>query len=221
MQKQPLKPYQNKDKRKFVLRWWHKLLFLSPVILILLIFKANDWYNAFLLQNNSQTTWATITKVNLIGVRDEFDTENIEFTYKVNKQTFTDYTSVKVNNKYVIGPLDIPVYPKQQFMVRYAVTKPSVVKIYMERPNMATIIGFMEDVAINLIKNIPDTKNTISEKQAGCIARNIFRYKGFEGLAYFYFFDEPVVENFKYNSNSFHTFFQSEEVKKIMDECKQ
>ncbi len=209
----------NNEKHKFVLRWWHKLLFFTPIILFLIILRANDWYHAYLLHYNGKTTWATITKVSLGGVRDEYDTENVEYTYNVDGHIYTAYLSVKTNNKYVIGPLDIPVFPNQQFMMKYAVSKPDVAEIYLDKPAINTIINFLKDVSIIMLRDIPETKGTLTIKQAGCVARNIFRIKGYEGLSYFYFFDTPRIENFKYHKSNFHDFIQSDEIKKIFQEC--
>lgn len=214
----PQKNHANKPflgfKSQKVLKWWHKLLFLSPILLILFIYKGIEWYNEYQLTNNSVETWATVTRVSLGGIRDEFDSDNIEFQYKVEDSTYYGYVSERANEHFVFNQNDIPIFPNHRYRLKYVKTHPTIYKIEFEQPDISTIISYLNDVSQIIIE-----KEKINHNQAFCIARLIFKEFGFEGLAQLYFHDAYMVDNFKHNSSSFNSFWTSANVQEIKKHC--
>lgn len=202
-------------KPEFQLKTWHKLVFLSPIFLIILLFKGNDWYRAYMLKAFKDSTWATITKVTLAGVRDAFDTENVAYSYTVGDSTYTSFVSVPVNHRYVIGNLNLPLFTNQRYRVYYASNKPHISKIDLSMPDSLTIQKYINEASY-LIGQILSESNL---NRTQCIAKMIFDKFAFDGLAYIFFYDEYVVENFKHNSQTFKTFWNSNEVKQIINSC--
>lgn len=203
------------NKKKAELKNWHKLLFLSPIIFIVLIFKANDWYSLYRLSHYGEKTWAKITKVALDGVRDEYDIYNVQLVYKVEGSICVAYTTASVNNRYVINPLDIPLFPEQEYEITYDKENCERYSVDLSKPNVATIILYLKDVSM-IIAKLENTSNI----ESMCIAREIFRNFGFDGLAYLYFYDEYVIENLKHNKQNFPKFWNSKKVKEIIAKCK-
>ncbi|MCX7862884.1 MAG: hypothetical protein N2449_07800 [Bacteroidales bacterium] len=202
-------------KSEFVLKWWHKLLFLSPIIIIALLFKVNDWYQSYMLHQYKDSTWATIIATSTSGIRDAFDTENVAYQYRVNDSTYTGYTSVPVNHRFAIGILGIPVLSNQRYKLYYAKNKPHIAKLDLSQPDSVTIQGFIEDAS----RNIHTIMKNIDINTSICVAYNIFKEFRYDGLAYVYFYDEYVIENFTHNSQTFHTFWNSDEVQGIIKNC--
>ncbi|HOU98388.1 MAG TPA: hypothetical protein PLP65_06040 [Bacteroidales bacterium] len=214
-------PSKNKEKQTFkkfnspkILKWWHKLLFLSPILLILFIYKGVEWYNEYQLTNNSEETWATVTRVSLGGIRDEFDSDNIEFQYVVEGETYFGYGSERVNEHFVFNKYDLPIFPNHRYRLKYVKNKPTIYKIKFEQPDIKTILSYLNDVSQIIIN-----KEKINHNIAYCIARNVFKKFGFDGLAQFYFHDAYMVDNFKHNSSSFHSFWTSAKVQEIKKHC--
>jgi hypothetical protein len=203
------------NKKDVKIKWWHKLIFLSPIFLIAILFKANDWYNAYLLSNYKDSTWAEITKVTLSGARESFDIENVEFRYTVNDSTYISYVSVPINYRFVISDINLPVFSGQKYKLYYSFKKPSICKIDFTQPDTFTIVLFIKDVS-NIVKYI---LQNVSIEQAYCIALSIYTKYKYNGLAYLYFHDEYLVENFAYNSFTFQKFWNSPEIKSIINNC--
>lgn len=204
-----------KFKKKAELKSWHKLLFLSPIIIILLIFKGNDWYRSYRLLNYGEKTWAKVTRVSLNGVRDVFENNNVELSYKVGDSLYWAYTMASVNHRYAINPLDIPIFPNQEYKITYDKENPDRYQVDLSKPNVNTIILYLNDVS----KVISKLEN-ISLSQSMCIAHEIFRNFGFDGLAYLYFYDEYLVENLKHNKQNFPEFWNNPKVREIIAKCK-
>ncbi len=214
-------PSQNKPRfeikktSKKELKWWHKVLFLSPIFLIAIIFKAEEWYCSYLLAHDSDSTLAVLTKVTFSGVRDEFDTENVAFEYKVGDSIYIGYVSVPVNHRFVIGPLGLPLFSGQRYKLYFVRYKPHIYRIDITKPDSATVESFIQGAAKILQKINP----SFSYLKNYCIATNIFKYYQYDGLAHIFFYDEYIVENFKHNTQKFKRFWQEENVKKIIKEC--
>jgi|GEM_PF-5131356 hypothetical protein len=201
-------------KQEFQLKWWHKLLFLSPIIIIALILKGNEWYESYMLNQNKDSTWAVLTKVTLSGVRDAFDTDNVAFEYIVGGNYYTGTVSVPVNHKYVLGNLDLPLFEGQRYRLYFASNKPNISKIDFTKPDTTTILGYIKKASYIVQKLL-----NIDIEKAKCIANKIFITFGYNGLAYIFFHNEFVVENFKHNSKTFSSFWGREEIKTIINNC--
>lgn len=208
------KTFNRKLKRPKYLKTWHKLLFLSPIILILFIFKGYEYYTEYQLKHFGVHTWAKITKVSLSGVRDEFENNNIEFVFTVNDTDYWGYTMQKTNYRYAINDLDIPIFLNQQYQLTYVKDQPSIYKINFSKPHVNTVLLYLNDVS-KIIQHIEHCDSL----QSWCIAYAIFQQYRFEGIAQLYFYDEYVVENFKHNKNTFAKFWQSPPIKAIIKKC--
>ncbi len=202
-------------KKEYQLKWWHKLLFLSPIIVIALIFKGNEWYESYMLNNYKDSTWAVLTNVKLSGVKDVFDIENVAFEYNVGGKIYSSTISVPVNHKYVIGDLDLPLYVGQRYRLYFATKKADICKIDLTKPDTATIKKYINDVAFVIQKLL----NNISTFNAQCISEKIFNNFSYDGLAYIIFYDEYLVENLKHNSSTFSSFWAKSQVKNIINDC--
>lgn len=203
-----------KIKSPKVLKWWHKLLFLSPILLILFIYKGIDWYREYQLKNNSNQTWALVTRVSLGGIRDEFDSDNIQFQYNVDGKIYFGYASERVNDQFVFSNNDIPIFPNHKYRLKYVKNNPEIYKIEFEQPDIQTLLSYLKDVA-----NIIIQKEKLGYQDAFCIAQNVFKVFGFDGLAQFYFANSYMVDNFKHNSSSFSSFWTSAKIQEIKNKC--
>lgn len=201
-------------KQKKVLKGWHKLLFLSPILLILFIFKGYEYYTEYQLKHFGVHTWAKVTKVSLSGIRNEFECNNIEFVFTVNDTDYLGYTMQKTNYRYTISDLDIPVFPNQEYRLTYLKDNPSINQIDFSKPNIKTILMYLNDVS-KIVQSIEQCDSL----QSMCIAYSIFKQFRFEGIAQLYFYDEYMVENFKYNKNTFAKFWNSPFVISIKRKC--
>lgn len=206
--------FNPKLKQTKVLKGWHKLLFLSPILIILFVFKGYEYYTEYKLKHFGVDTWAKITRVSLSGVRDEFENNNIEFLFTVNDSDYFGYTMQKNNYRYVINDLDIPIFPNQQYQLTYVKDHPSIYKINFSKPNVNTILMYLNDVS-KIIQHLEHCDSL----QSWCIAYAIFKQYQFEGIAQLYFYDEYTVENFRHNENTFTKFWQSPTVRAIVKNC--
>ncbi len=205
----------NQAKPEFRLKTWHKLVFLSPIFLIILLFKVNDWYRSYMLKVYKDSTWATITKVSLAGVRDAFDIENVAYSYKVGDSTYTSSVSVPVNHRFVIGSLNLPLFTNQRYRVYYASNKPHISEINLSAPDSLTIQKYIDEASYLIGQILSESRM----ERTKCIAQKLYQKFGFDALAYIFFYDEYVVENFKHNAHTFKTFWNSNEVKQIIESC--
>ncbi|NSW44204.1 MAG: hypothetical protein HPY79_00020 [Bacteroidales bacterium] len=206
--------FNPKLKQQNVLKGWHKLLFLSPILLILFIYKGYDYYIDYKLKYNGVNTWAKVTRISLSGIRDEFENNNIEFTYRINDSTYFGYTMQTTNHRYVISDLDIPIFPGQEYQLTYVKDNPSICQINFSKPNVKTVLMYLNDIS-KIIRHIEHCDSL----QSWCIAYSVFKQHQFEGLAQLYFYDEYTVENFKHNKDTFTKFWQSSDIKAIKNKC--
>lgn len=204
-----------KFKKKATLKSWHKLLFLSPILIILLIFKGNDWYSSYRLSNYGEKTWAKVIRVSLNGVRDEFENNNVELSYWVADSLYFAYTTASVNYRFAINPLNIPLFPEQEYEITFDKENPNRYAVDLSKPDIKTIILYLTDIS-----KVISTLEKTSVNQSECIASEIFRNFGFEGIAHLYFYNEYLVENFKYNKNNFSEFWNKPQIREIVAKCK-
>lgn len=216
----PLQKFNNiKLKKKTELKLWHKLLFLSPILIIVLIFKGNEWYRNYKLSNNGIETTANISFVSLTGVRDQFDIENIAFTFNYHNSIITGYGIAETNNNYVLLPNGMPLMVNDEFKVKYVNDNPDIYKVDFSRPEISTIINYLKNTTDTLKKINNLINSNVQNINYFCLSKNIYYKFGIDGLATIIFYNENIVENFKHNSITFNKFISKKEFKELLKKC--
>lgn len=216
----PLQKFNNiKLKKKTELKLWHKLLFLSPILIIVLIFKGNEWYKNYKLANNGIETTAKISAISLSGVRDQFDIENVAFTFIYHNSIITGYSIAETNNNYVLLPNGMPLMVNDEFKVKYVTDNTDLYEINFSKPELSTIINYIKNTSDTLkkIKNL--LNNNIQNVDFFCLSKNIYNKFGTDGLATIIFYNENIAENFKHNSITFKKFISKKEFKELLNKC--
>lgn len=208
-----------KEKKiKPTLKLWHKLVFLSPVFIIALLFKYSSWQKEYRLTNKGVATVATITRISFSGIRDVFDIENVEFEFFANNNKYTDYTIATTNTNYIFAGNGMPLSTGDKFRVIYYKDDPSVNECDLFQPDTKTLLSYFdktrEIIDRNNLFNLQGRTDVIF-----CFTKHIFKKYGIDGLATIYFHDEFLVENFKYNTSEFKNFVQKKEVQAFLRTC--
>jgi hypothetical protein len=208
-------------KPKPVITIWHKLIFLSPIFIIILIIKGNQWYVDYQLSYHGIETMATIKTVSSVGVRDPVEIENVAFEFTAGDSIYTGYTIAETNNNYAFAENGLPLSIGDKYVVRFVKNNPEIYKLDFNKPDVQTILHYIKIASEILFKlnYFPLNKN-----QPGCcfcLSTNIFRKYGFDGLAKILFHDESVVENMKYNSITHKKLMENKEVKDLIKKCKE
>jgi len=200
---------------------WHKLIFLSPILIIIFILRGNQWYVDYRLAHNGIETIATITLVSNVGVRDPVEINNIAFEFSTGDSIYTGYTVAETNNNYAIAKNGLPLSIGDKYIVKFVHNNPGIYKINFYKPSVETILNY-----INIASDILEKENYFpcnkNQKQfCFCLSLNIFRKFGFDGLAKILFYNESVIENINHNSLTFKRLIGSKDVKEIIAECKE
>ena len=211
----------SQNKRKPQITIWHKLIFLSPIFVIILIFKGNEWYNNYQLSNNGIETLAKITKVSNVGVRDPVEVENVEFEFKYRNSLVKGYSLAKINGDYAISDNEMPLFIGDEFTLRYVKNNPEIYLINYNNPSKKTIEKYINITSISISNINLYQKGPNQKKQCECLSKNIFQKLGIDGLSSLFFNNELIIENIKHNSITFKNFITKKEVLQIINNCKQ
>ena len=208
-------------KKEPQLKLWHKLLFLSPILIIALIFKGNEWYKKYRLENYGEKTFATITKVSMSGVRDPLEIENVAFEYKVDDSIYFGYTIAETNTHYAFANNGLPLSEGDKYLITYDTENPELVEIKLDEPDQVTLNYYFNQAAIvikkqNIFKNSDDP-----EKSIACFIQNVFSLFSFDGIATILFSDEYLAENLSNNAISYRQFMDKKEIKELIKTCSQ
>ncbi len=193
---------------------WHKILFLSPIFIIILIFKVNDWYRSYLLKKEPQKTYATIVFVTTTGIDSNLDVDNVVIEYKVKDSLYRATLSVPINYRHVIGPINLPILPGQEYEIIYAKSKPEIFDLNLYKPSRKTIDSFIS-YSIDFVQNY---KN-VPRRVAICIVKDLLIIYKFSLFSYLYFYDDAWIENFQFNRKSFKSFWKDSVVVSICRKC--
>lgn len=206
-------------KKKPLITIWHKLLFLSPIFAIILIFKANEWYSEYQLKNNGTETYAIITKISSAGVRDPSEVENVEFSFHDNDSIVFGYTIAKTNSNYAIADNGMPLSIGDEFIVRYVTDNPDIYLVYFDKPSKTTIKSYINltTLSISILNIFNKSEKQITQSE--CLANKIYEKFGTDGLATIYFNNELIVENIIHNSITYKNFINKKEVKELIKMC--
>ncbi|MBI5539924.1 MAG: hypothetical protein HY951_07695 [Bacteroidia bacterium] len=215
----PFNLLQNKKKPQLTI--WHKLLFLSPIFAIILIFKVNEWYSEYQLKNNGTDTYATITKISSAGVRDPSEVENVEFSFRYNDSIIFGYTIAKTNSNYALADNGMPLSIGDEFIVKYVIDNPEIYKVNYYKPSKTTIKSYiaLTTMSISLLNIFPKSEKQIA--QCNCLANKIYEKYGTDGLATIFFNDELVVENIMHNSLAYKNFISKKEITDLIKFCEE
>ncbi len=206
-------------KAKPKIKLWHKLLFLSPVFIIVLIYKGNDWHKKDQLANKGKDTFAIITNISNAGIRDPFEIENVAFEFRTGDSIYTGYTQAETNNHYAFANNGLPLFVGDKYKVRYVSDNPAIYEIDLKEPDPQTLIFYFNKTAdvlrkLDLFKNCKDTERSIA-----CFVQNVFLKYSYDGLATILFHDEYMAENISHNAIAFKRFLEKKEVKELMKKC--
>ena len=206
-------------KKQPVLKLWHKLLFLSPILIIIFIYKGNDWYREYQLQHHGAETYAIITKISTGGVRDPFEIENVAFNFSVNNKIYTGFTLAETNNNYAFAGNGLPLFVGDKYKIRYNKEDPEVYITNLTEPDSLTI-HFYYNKAVEVLKTQGLFKTSSnSDENIRCFVKNIFLKYSYDGLATILFYNEYMAENISHNSLTFKRFMNKKEVKEMIKHC--
>lgn len=208
-----------KTKKNAEIKTWHKLLFLSPIFIIVLLFKGNDWYNNYQLSKNGVETWATITMVSNIGVRNPVEIENIAFEFKVNDSIITGYSIAETNNNYAFAKNGLPLSMGDKYSLKYVKNNPDHYQLDLSKADSNTINHYIQLTSVTLKKFdfFPETE--FKQKNCACLANGIYQKFGLDGLSSILFYNESVVENLSNNSITFKNLMKKKEVQEMIKNC--
>ena len=208
-----------KSKKKLQITIWHKLLFLSPVFVIILIIKGNEWYSEYQLLNNGIETVAAITIVSSIGVRDPVEINNVEFEFSYNDSIVKGYSLAQINNNFAFSENGMPLFVGDEFTLKYVKDNPEIYELNYNKPTYKTIEKyiFITSETLAAIGIYPKSQSQI--KQCNCLSKKIYNKYNLDGLATIIFHDELIVENIMHNSFAFKKFINKKEVKELIKMC--
>ena len=216
--KSPIFNLKNKKKDP-VLKLWHKLLFLSPIFIIVIIYKGNEYYKEYRLNTYGKETFAMITKISNAGVRDNFDIENIAFEFKADGNTITGYTQAETNNNYAFASNGLPLSVGDFYKVKYDSLNPELYFTNLSEPDPKTLVYYFNQAAKVIKKKNIFNDTYDPDLSIACFVQNIFIKYNYDGIATILFYDEYIAENFSHNAIKFKNFFDSEEVKLLIEKC--
>jgi hypothetical protein len=208
-----------KTKNKPEIKAWQKLLFLSPIFIIVLLFKGNDWYKNYQLSKNGVETWATITMVSNIGVRDPVEIENIAFEFKVNYSIITGYSIAETNNNYAFAKNGLPLSIGDKYSLKYVKNHPDNYQLNLSKADSTTINHYIQlaSAILEKIDFFPETE--FKQQNCTCLANEVYQKFGLDGLSSILFYNESVAENISNNSITFKNLMKKKEVQEIIRNC--
>ncbi len=206
-------------KKRIELKLWHKLLFLSPILIIALLFKANEWYRNYQLSHNGVETTAKITFVSLTGVHDQFEIDNVAFNFNYHDSVITGFTTAETNDNYVLLPNGMPLFVNDEFVVKYVNFHPDIYEIDYSKPKISTLLNYITITTDTLIKLKYFKYSNVQKEQCFCLAKLVYYKYGTNGLAIILFYNESIANNFKHNSITFNKFIVTNEFQKLFKKC--
>lgn len=210
---------KNSGNSKPKLKLWHKLLFLSPILIIILIFKGNEWYKDYRLDKYGKECYATITQISMSGVRDPFEVENIAFEFNVGNSIYIGYAQAETNNHYAFAENGLPLSVGDKYKIRYDFEDPELYRLNLMEPDLKTLTYYFKQAACILRKNDYFTNLKDSERSISCFVQNVFMHFGYDGIATILFHEEYLAENISHNAIVYRQFFEKEEVKELIRKC--
>ena len=206
-------------QKKSELKLWHKLLFLSPIFIIVLVFKGNDWYNNYQLSNYGEETWATITMVSSAGVRDPVEIENIAFKFLVSDSFITGYSIAETNNNYAFAKNGLPLSVGDKYYLRYVKNNPEIYRLDLSKADTTTIMNYIRFVTEILQKFDFFPETVYKQNNCYCLAKNIYQKYGTGGLSDILFYNESIAENYSHNSITFKKLLKKKEFQEMIKKC--
>jgi len=188
------------------------------VFIAVIVFKSNEWISDYQLNNYGTKTFAQIKIVSFTGVHDQFEVNNIAYSFSTKDSVVVDFTSQTTNNNYVIADNKMPLYPEQEFEVIYSTKNPMRNKLNFYVPSIKTMCSYINEVSDTLIKLKYFCNQKNQKFKTIKLATLIFKNFSFDGLATILFYNENIVENFSHNSYKYSNFISKKEFVKILNE---
>lgn len=202
-------------KKRRSLKTWQKLLWLSPIIIVALLYKGFEWYREYRLDNDGVHTIGRISIAANTGLHNLHTSENIAFSFMAGDFQVNAYAEAPVNNNYAFTPYGMPISAGDEFEVTYLPSDPEIYRIDFSKPGEKTKAGYIFTVA-SVLCSLEIVKPEIS---CLCVAEAVWKHYGYDGLASIWFNNEYLAENLTNNAFTFKSLTESEEFKTIIDSC--
>lgn len=200
------------------LKWYHKLLFLTPIILIAFVYKSFEWRETYLLDKYGVGTIATINRSGISGVRNTWDVENIAYYFSADNKIFYGYAVSPVADIFPVTPFDVPISTGDEFYLVYYPDDPGINKIDFSRPTSATVNKYLYYCASVFADEVQ--KNNLLKKPDGmCLALKVVQVYGFDAIANTYLRKLYAVDNFAHNGTTYKKMISSEAFKQAVKAC--
>ncbi len=188
----------------------------STYFIILVVFGISFFSFDFLYENfklssgNTEYTYAKITNAN---------TRNVTYRFYVDGVPFESTSYVKKSFNEIVSKNGLPIEAGQYFKVIYNTDHPEYSKLDFSVYPAEVGESYMHMVYAKLRTNAKFEK--YSERDLSCIIMDTYSELRTHGLATLYFYDEPIVENFKHNRLRFYFFIKSQTFESIKSKCLQ
>lgn len=191
---------RNRARKKMMQKHWKQtaLFFGSMMLLVFLLLFAmffrggNDKMMLTSLADSKTAT--TVGKVHI-------DEEKgvLRLMYVVNGQAYTSHEKIENLDSPVILKSGLPLMSGDEFILKYAIKNPKIVKMDDMKPSEKQMEIYLEKAVKNYLQQYPEE----TAAHAHCLAEVALELEDLPGLAHFYFMDVSEEDNKKHNELSF------------------
>ncbi|MCC5915791.1 MAG: DnaJ domain-containing protein [Cryomorphaceae bacterium] len=181
---------------------------LTSIVILFTFYTFDKFYQLFKVNENPSYAWGVITNAK---------TRNATFEFYVNGVKMENTIYLRKSFTEVVTPNGMPLEEGHEFRVKYNADFPDYSTLDFTQYTPEVAQRYMEMVFAKM-RQAPKFKD-FSEEALVCFIVEIYREMGSVGLAKLYFFNEPLVENWRYNGLKFAMFKKSELYKRSKQSC--
>lgn len=204
----------NRERKKE--RWKNVVLgigFIGFVVFLFWgIFAASNWYEQRSIDNLFEAQgYETVASAQLISLPNGKKMYRFAYLFERGKY-FTMYKKLPAPN---ICDNGFPLESGDEFGFLFAISKSTVYRVFYDQPTGGQITRYIERSAASLGKNPAFQQGVNCE----CIAQEIYRDFGLDGLASLYFHAEDPKKNSNHNRKTFEDLQEKSNFPKLIRNC--
>lgn len=189
-------------------------ILVSIIVMSGSVYLGNKLYNYLVVLSNPVEQMASVYSISPRRV-------HLRYTYK--DTVYLQSLYVSKTREEMKGNTGMPLFKGDKFVVRFNAKAPDHFMLFFDRVSPQTLKRYLGVTSFRLIEIYDRQWAGLDFDQkkylASCIAAEIYRKFGIEGLSQVYYFNTFFLENTKHNSLSWFFFKQQSEYKHLVKAC--
>jgi hypothetical protein len=186
----------------------------SIIVLAGSVYLGNKLYNYLMVLSDPVERMASVYSIS---------PRHVHIRYTHNDTLYLQSLYVSKTRDEMKGTTGMPLFKGDKFVVRFNASNPNHFMLFFNRVSPKTLQRYLGLATFRLIEIYEREWSMLNfdEKKylASCVAGEIYRKFGLEGLSQVYYFDTFLLENTKHNSLSWFFFKQNGEYKQLLEHC--